>query len=213
MRAGPASSRGLPTVRGARLREGLVQRGRPLASRGGEFEHGLVENQPCIRLASAALPARARGRRSRSGSERPAFTLRPSWVPRPRAGIPGQIRIVDPVETEPCYFGEAVDIYEGGEIVGHEGLGAPTGSGAPGIAPGIFVAAPEPGMSFQQEVARGVAEDQATIAGTGTVTLPDGTVAETITVRDFNPARWERSAKVYARNVGLVQDAKLNLIR
>jgi hypothetical protein len=112
-----------------------------------------------------------------------------------------------------CYFGEAVNIYEGGEIVGHEGLGAPTGSGAPGIAPGIFVAAPEPGMSFQQEVARGVAEDQATIAGTGTVTLPDGTVAETITVRDFNPARWERSAKVYARNVGLVQDAKLNLIR
>ena len=132
-----------------------------------------------------ALNVTTAGRRSLPAPRR--------WVPRPRAGIAGQIRIVDPVETEPsdgwvCYFGEAVDIYEGGEIVGHEGLGAPTGSGAPGVAPGIFMpATPEPGMSFQQEVTPGVAEDQATIAGNGTVTLPDGTVAETITVRDFNP--------------------------
>jgi hypothetical protein len=56
MHAVPASSRGLPTVRGARLREGLVQRGRPL--RGGEFDHGLVENQPWCSL-SLSSPARS----------------------------------------------------------------------------------------------------------------------------------------------------------
>lgn len=67
-------------------------------------------------------------------------------------------------------------------------------------------------MSFQQEVAPGVAEDQATIAGTGTVTLPDGTVAETITVRDFNPLDGSRGTKVYARNIGIIQDDKLDLI-
>jgi hypothetical protein len=34
--------------------------------------------------------------------------------------------------------------------------------------------------------------DQATVVHTGgRATLADGTVVETITVRDFNPARWE----------------------
>jgi hypothetical protein len=109
-----------------------------------------------------------------------------------------------------CYFGEAVDIYEGGEVVSHEGAWR---ADAQGNAPGIFMpASPQPGMTFQQEVAPGVAEDQATIVRTGTATLPDGTVAETITVRDFNPLDGSRGTKVYARGVGLIQDAKLNLI-
>jgi hypothetical protein len=109
-----------------------------------------------------------------------------------------------------CYFGEAVDIYEGGEIVSHEGAWR---ADTEGNAPGIFMpAAPEPGMSFQQEVAPGVAEDQATIVGTGTATLPDGTVAATITVRDFNPLDGSRGTKVYAEGVGIIQDDKLQLI-
>jgi hypothetical protein len=113
-----------------------------------------------------------------------------------------------------CYFGENVDIYEDGEIVSHEGAWRADGrQGLPGTAPGIFMpAAPQPGMTFQQEVAPGVAEDQATIQRTGTATLPDGTVVETITVRDFNPLDRSRGTKVYARGVGLIEDGPLRLI-
>jgi hypothetical protein len=113
-----------------------------------------------------------------------------------------------------CYFGENVDIYEDGEIVSHEGAWRADGRrGLPGIAPGIFMPeSPEPGMTFQQEVAPGVAEDQATVTGTGTATLPDGTVVNTITVRDFNPLDGSRGTKVYAEDFGLIQDGPLDLI-
>jgi hypothetical protein len=111
-----------------------------------------------------------------------------------------------------CYFGEAVDIYEDGVIVSHDGAWR---ADARGNAPGIFMPVdPQPGMTFQQEVAPGVAEDQATIVHTGgKATLPDGMVVETITVRDFNPLDGSSGTKVYASGVGLIQDAKLDLIR
>jgi hypothetical protein len=113
-----------------------------------------------------------------------------------------------------CYFGENVDIYEDGEIVSHEGEWRADGRrGLPGIAPGIFMpASPQPGMSFQQEVAPGVAEDEATIVRTGTARLPDGTVVNTITVRDFNPLDGSRGTKVYAQGVGLIEDGPLRLL-
>lgn len=113
-----------------------------------------------------------------------------------------------------CYFGENVDIYEDGQIVSHEGAWRADGRrGLPGSAPGIFMpAAPQPGMTFQQEVAPGVAEDQATILRTGTATLPDGTVVNTITVRDFNPLDGSRGTKVYGQGVGLFVDGPLRLL-
>jgi len=109
-----------------------------------------------------------------------------------------------------CYFGEAVDIYEDGVIVSNEGAWRADDEGN---APGIFMpAAPEPGMSFQQEVAPGVAEDQATIVRSGTSTLYDGTVVESITVRDFNPLDGSRGTKVYGLDIGLIQDAAFDLV-
>jgi hypothetical protein len=113
-----------------------------------------------------------------------------------------------------CYFGENVDIYEDGEIVSHEGAWRADGRrGLPGSAPGIFMpAAPEPGMTFQQEVAPGVAEDRATIQRTGTATLPDGRVVNTITVRDFNPLDGSRGTKLYGQGVGLIEDGPLRLL-
>jgi hypothetical protein len=109
-----------------------------------------------------------------------------------------------------CYFGEAVDIYEGGVVVSHEGAWR---ADDPGNAPGIFMpAAPQPGMTFQQEVAPGVAEDQATIVSRGSTTVPAGTFPDTITVRDFNPLDGSRSTKVYARDVGLIRDDTLELV-
>jgi hypothetical protein len=103
-----------------------------------------------------------------------------------------------------CYFGENVDIYENGVVDSHEGAWRADGrKGLPGTAPGIFMpAAPEPGMTFQQEVAPGVAEDLATITHVGKTT---------ITVRDFNPLDGSTGTKVYERSIGLIQDGPLRL--
>jgi hypothetical protein len=114
-----------------------------------------------------------------------------------------------------CYFGENVDIYENGEIVSNEGAWRADGrKGLTGTAPGIFMPAnPMVGMTFQQEVAPGVAMDEATIVRTGaTVKVPAGTFSDAITVRDFNPLDGSRGTKVYAPNVGLVRDGPLDLI-
>jgi hypothetical protein len=109
-----------------------------------------------------------------------------------------------------CYFGEYVEIYEGGVVVSTEGSWrADAGENAPGI---FMPAEPEVGMSFQQEVAPGIAEDQATIVGTGTVKVPGGTFVGTIKVRDFNPLDGSKGFKVYAPGVGLIVDGPLSLI-
>jgi hypothetical protein len=114
-----------------------------------------------------------------------------------------------------CYFGEDVDIYEDGEIVSHEGAWRADGRRRlPGRAPGIFMPAnAQAGMSFQQEDAPGVAEDQATILRTGTATLPDDRVVNTLVVRDFNPLDGSRGTKVYGQGVGLIEDGPLRLTR
>jgi hypothetical protein len=109
-----------------------------------------------------------------------------------------------------CYFGEDVDIYEDGRIVSHEGAWR---ADAPGNAPGIFMpASPMEGMSFPQEVAPGIAEDEATIVGSGTVEVPAGTFHDTIRVREFNPLDGDKGYKEYARGVGLITDSTLVLV-
>jgi hypothetical protein len=109
-----------------------------------------------------------------------------------------------------CYFGEAVDIYEDGVIVSHEGAWRADESGN---APGIYMPAnPQPGMTFQQEVAPEVAADTATIDRFGTVEVPAGTFTNAMTVREFNPLDGSRGTKAYAPNVGLIVDGPLELI-
>jgi hypothetical protein len=110
-----------------------------------------------------------------------------------------------------CYFGEDVDIYENGVVVSHEGAWR---ADAAGNAPGIFMpAAPQQGMTYEQEVAPGIAMDEATITKVGrTVTVPAGTFTQTITVRDFNPLDGSKGTKDYAAGVGLITDAGLELI-
>jgi hypothetical protein len=110
-----------------------------------------------------------------------------------------------------CYFGEDVDIYEGGVVVSHEGAWRADDRGN---APGIFMPAdPQPGMTFQQEAAPGIAEDTATVVRRGrTVTVPAGAFTDTITVRDFNPLDGSRGTKIYAPGVGLIVDGPLDLV-
>jgi hypothetical protein len=109
-----------------------------------------------------------------------------------------------------CYFGEIVDIYENGVVVSHEGSWR---ADASGNAPGIFMPAdPQPGMTFQQEIAPGVAEDQATILRFTAARTPAGTFDNALLVRDFNPLDGSSGTKLYAPGVGLVVDEQLELI-
>jgi hypothetical protein len=109
-----------------------------------------------------------------------------------------------------CYFGELVDIFEGGVVVSHAGAWR---ADDPGNAPGIFMPAdPQVGMTFQQEHAPGIAQDRATITKSGATTVPAGTFAQTITTRDFNPLDGSRSTKAYAFGVGLIRDDRLELV-
>jgi len=110
-----------------------------------------------------------------------------------------------------CYFGEHVNSYENGKVAGHEGSWR---ADSPGNAPGIFMPAnPTPGMTFQQEFAPGIAEDQVTITGTGSVTVPAGTFVDTITAQEFNPLENATDSKVYAKDVGTIVDDTLELVR
>jgi hypothetical protein len=111
-----------------------------------------------------------------------------------------------------CYFGEIVDIYEGGTVVSHEGSWR---ADARGNAPGIYMPArPRVGMTFRQEIAPGIAEDEATIIASGVRTkVPVATFTETIKVRDRNPLDGSTGIKFYARGVGLIVDGPVKLIR
>ena len=112
-------------------------------------------------------------------------------------------------QGEVCYFGESVDIYEGGVVVSHEGSWRGDDAGnAPGI---IMPASPKPGMKFQFESAPGIAEDQGTIVGTGPEEVPAGRFTETIRIREFNPLDGGKDLKIYAAGVGLIVDGTLRL--
>lgn len=110
-----------------------------------------------------------------------------------------------------CYYGEDVDIYEGGVVVGHEGQWR---AGVGGALPGILVpAAPAVGQAFVQEVALGVAQDRVEIVAAGeTVSVPFGTFTNTIRYRETTPLEpGVKSTKVYAQAVGPVVDDVVRL--
>ncbi len=109
-----------------------------------------------------------------------------------------------------CYFGEHVDIYEGGTIVSHEGSWRADDAGnRPGI---IMPAHPRAGVKFQMEGAPGIAEDQGAILGGGRVSTPAGTFTKTIRVRESDPLDGSRDNKVFAQDVGVVIDGTLALV-
>jgi len=116
-----------------------------------------------------------------------------------------------------CYFGEAVDDYEDGEIVSHDGAWrADEGSNAPGI---FLPANPQPEMIFQQEDAPG-AQDLAGILELGaTVMVPFATYGGALLAQDCNPVEdpgcnplEDGDLKAYVEGVGLVADGPVELI-
>ena len=110
------------------------------------------------------------------------------------------------------YFGEDVDMYDNGVIVGHEGTWRAGVDGAkPGIVmPGVILN----GGKYYQEIAPGVAMDRAEIVGTNfTVVTPAGTFENCLRTRETTPLEpGVEEAKYYARGIGLVKDDILRLI-
>jgi hypothetical protein len=99
-----------------------------------------------------------------------------------------------------CYYGEAVDDYKNGKIVGHGGVWrAGIGQNKPGI---IMPAQPAVGQLYQQEIAPGVAMDQAEhVAMNQAFTTPAGTFHDVLLVKETPP-----STKRYQRGIGLIFD-------
>lgn len=112
-----------------------------------------------------------------------------------------------------CYFGEDVDIYDGtGNVTSHLGAWR-AGDGR--NRPGIFMPPSlEVGQAFRQEIAPGIAEDQAKVIALDEVTgVPAGTFEDTVTMRDGSPLDGSSGEKVYARGIGLIVDGPARLTR
>ena len=103
------------------------------------------------------------------------------------------------------YFGERVDDYEGGEVVGHSGQWL---AGEGDNLPGIFMPADvEVGAEFEQERAPGIAEDRSKIIAVDQeVTTAAGTFSGCIKTEDFDPIGNVTEHKYYCTGVGLVRE-------
>jgi hypothetical protein len=111
------------------------------------------------------------------------------------------------------YFGEDVDLYEDGEIAGHEGvwLAGANGSKAGMIMPGKV----EVGLKYYQEIAPGVAEDRAEIIGVNdTLDTPAGNFQNVLRTEETNPLEpGVKEFKFYAPGIGLIQEEALVLVK
>ncbi len=110
------------------------------------------------------------------------------------------------------YFGEEVDLFEDGKMVGHEGAwrAGENGARAGVMMPGVNLI----GARYFQEIAPGVAMDRAeTVSLADSLTTPHGRFADVLTVEETTPLEpGARERKRYAPGVGLIQDAGLLLI-
>ena len=110
------------------------------------------------------------------------------------------------------YFGEEVDIYAGGKVVGHEGawIHGEKGARAGMMMPGE----PLLGAAYYQEIAPGEAMDRARIAATNeTLATPSGIYKGCLKVQEENPLDQEKEFKIHAPGIGLIQDENLLLLR
>ena len=110
------------------------------------------------------------------------------------------------------YFGETVDDFEDGALVGHDGAWlAGEDNNLPGvIMPGQFTV----GQSYAQEIAPGVAEDRAINVAAGlSLETAAGTFEDVIQVEEIDPLEpdAEPSSKFYAPGVGLLVDDFLRI--
>lgn len=110
------------------------------------------------------------------------------------------------------YFGEEVDDYEGGEIVGHSGAWlAGEGDSRPGIfMPGTVLL----GARYYQEIAPDVALDRAEIVELdGELEVPAGSFDNVLVVVESTPLEPDvEELNYYAAGVGVLQDEFVKLV-
>ena len=109
------------------------------------------------------------------------------------------------------YFGEEVDDYRNGEVVGHGGAWL---AGRDGAKAGLIMSAhPKVGMKYYQEIAPDVALDRAEVLSLDeTFETPAGVFTDTLRTREGTALNVnEREFKTYAPGIGLIQDQHLLL--
>jgi hypothetical protein len=110
------------------------------------------------------------------------------------------------------YFGEEVDDYENGAIVGHGGAWlAGEGENKAGlIMPGTVLL----GAKYYQEIAPNIAVDRAEIIETdGELVVPAGSFDDVLVIAESNPLEpGAEELKYYAPGVGLLQEEDLKLV-
>jgi len=111
------------------------------------------------------------------------------------------------------YFGEEVDIYKNGKIVGHGGgWQADKENFKPGLMmPGIILL----GARYYQEIAPGTALDRAEIiSNTETFQTPAGKFENCLKTEETSPLEpHSREYKYYAPGIGLIRDGDLLLTK
>jgi hypothetical protein len=111
-----------------------------------------------------------------------------------------------------CYFGEEVDMYEGGKVSSHEGAWQAGLKGAKHgiLLPGSF----RVGDRYYQEQAPGVAMDRAENVSTNeTLRTPAGVFQRCLKTKETTALEPGSEYKIYAPGVGLLQDGALKLVK
>lgn len=111
------------------------------------------------------------------------------------------------------YFGEDVDIYEGGKLANHEGSWAAEKAGA---RAGLFMPSrPLLGARCYQEIAPKVAMDRVEfISDSETLKTPAGEFKDCLKTEETTPLEpGVKDYKVYARGIGMIQDGVLLLTK
>ena len=111
------------------------------------------------------------------------------------------------------YFGEDVDIYEGGKVANHEGSWT---AGVAGAKMGLFMPSrPLLGARFYQELAPGLAMDRIeVISDTESLKTPAADFHECLKTEETTPIEpGVRDYKVYARGIGMIEDGVLLLTK
>jgi len=110
------------------------------------------------------------------------------------------------------YFGEEVDDYRGGEIVGHGGEWL---AGNDGARAGLIMSGdPQVGMKYYQEIAPNAALDRAEVVSLDeTLETPAGLFVDCLRTREGTALNLNESEfKTYAPGIGLIREQSLLLI-
>jgi len=118
---------------------------------------------------------------------------------------------IDPASNNVYYFGEAVDIYKDGKVVGHGGAWQ---SGTNGAHFGLMMLGqPQVEQKYYQEVAPGIAMDRAEVESLSkTLATPAGRFSNCLKTEETTPLEaGVKEYKMYVPGVGLILDGSLKL--